>query len=81
MAMKWVKIEPGVYKSNDGRYTIRKTWNKAFGDHWSMIDNFERERILHKMDGMPPADINLAIRKIEIERSTLTKCKELAERI
>lgn len=79
--MEWVKIEPGVYNSADGRYTIRKTWDRSFGNHWSMIDNFERARVLREMDGMPSCDINLEIRKLEINRSTLAKCKELAERI
>ena len=36
--LKWKRIEPGEYRSTDGRFYILKTWNRVYGNHWQLHD-------------------------------------------
>lgn len=37
--LKWKRIEAGNYESEDGRFSILKTWDRLYGNHWSLRDS------------------------------------------
>lgn len=39
--IKWKRIEAGEYTSEDGRFTILKTWDRIYGNHWQLHDAYE----------------------------------------
>ena len=39
--IKWKRIEAGEYESEDERFTILKTWNRIYGNHWQLCDHNE----------------------------------------
>ena len=41
--IKWKKIDAGEYESEDGRFYILKTWNRLYGNHWTIRDRFEED--------------------------------------
>ena len=41
--IKWKRIEAGEYESEDERFTILKTWNRIYGNHWQLCDRNERD--------------------------------------
>ena len=42
--ISWKRLSPGNYKSEDGRFLIRKTWNRIYSDHWELLDKDEPDR-------------------------------------
>lgn len=39
--IKWKRIEPGEYESEDGRFYILKSWDRVYGDHWKLRDKYD----------------------------------------
>ena len=39
--IKWKKIEAGEYVSDSGRFSISKTWDRIYGNHWELHDKTE----------------------------------------
>jgi len=39
--IKWKKLDAGEYESEDGRFYVLKTWNRLYGNHWTIRDRFE----------------------------------------
>jgi len=39
--IKWIRLEPGEYESEDQRFHILKTWNRVYGNHWQLQDRNE----------------------------------------
>ena len=36
--IKWVRNESGAYKDVSGRFTIMKTYDRIYGNHWQLHD-------------------------------------------
>ncbi len=41
--IKWKRIEPGEYESEDGRFYILKSWDRVYGNHWKLLDREEAD--------------------------------------
>lgn len=41
--IKWKKLDAGEYESEDGRFYVLKTWNRLYGNHWTIRDRFEED--------------------------------------
>ena len=35
----WIREDAGVYKSDNGRFDIMKTYDRVYGTHWQLHDN------------------------------------------
>lgn len=75
MCQKWKKIETGRYMSDDGRFTVRKKWDRLYGNHWLLTDQSEIERMKRLLSGM---DLYMAIPKAEYPCRTLGEAKDKA---
>ena len=36
--IKWIRLEAGEYESDDERFYILKSYNRIYGEHWSLRD-------------------------------------------
>ena len=63
--IKWVRAEAGEYTSTDGRFQVRKTWNRLYGNHWALYDKE------YKKDQRP--------RGPAYNAKTLKACQHMAE--
>ena len=36
--LEWKRLDAGEYLSTDGRFYILKTWDRLYGNHWSLRD-------------------------------------------
>ena len=39
--IEWVRSEPGAYEDVSGRFTIMKTYDRVYGNHWQLHDRNE----------------------------------------
>ena len=39
--LSWKKISAGEYESSEGRFYITKSWDRIYGDHWTVRDTLE----------------------------------------
>lgn len=48
--IKWIRIEPGEYRSEDERFHVVKTWDRVYGNHWELHDKNEPDYYKGKYD-------------------------------
>jgi len=41
--MNWRKINIGHYITEDGRFEILRNYDRIFGNHWTLFDNYETD--------------------------------------
>lgn len=46
--MRWIKIDAGEYRSEDGRFTARMTYDRIYGDHWKLTDKTDIRNEYHE---------------------------------
>ena len=46
--MRWIKVDAGEYKSEDGRFTARMTYDRVYGDHWKLTDRANTRNEYHE---------------------------------
>ena len=46
--MRWIKVDAGEYKSEDGRFTARMTYDRVYGDHWKLTDRTDTRNEYHE---------------------------------
>ena len=39
--IEWVRNEAGVYEDVNGRFTVMKTYDRVYGNHWQLHDRNE----------------------------------------
>ena len=67
--IKWKRIEPGEYESEDKRFHLLQTYDRVYGDHWVLRDRNVQDFYRGKYDERTLLDCKLKAEAIVNERS------------